>query len=384
MPNQASPVALTISFRWPRLGSGEKWHPHLAVTSIEGELCVRLFCESVPSSWRPKRCLPNTQEPPHCDRTRAVGGHRRLSASLLLVVILAGCGTPAAVLDLQRTAGDLPPRIELTDVPFFPQEENYCGPAALAMVLAWSGLPTTQDEIGKQVFTPGRLGTLQTDILAAARRNGRLAVPISDLRSLMAELAAGNPVLVFQNLGLSALPQWHYAVAIGYEREPGTLILHSGLENRRVVDLAVFERTWARAGHWALAVTAPDRLPVTASEALALGAALGLERAMRPAEAALAYEAMVGRWPDSFAAWMGLGNTRYALKDSGAAESAYRKAIAVRPASPQAWNNLAYALMALGRRPEAIAAAERAVALAGTDARPYRETLQELSAARPS
>ena len=41
---------------------------------------------------------------------------------------------------------------------------------ALAMVLAASGLAVTQEEIGTQVFTPGRAGTLQTDILAGARR----------------------------------------------------------------------------------------------------------------------------------------------------------------------------------------------------------------------
>lgn len=305
---------------------------------------------------------------------------RALVSALLLSVLLAGCATPPQVLDLRRSAGDLPARMELAEVPFFPQEEYYCGPAALAMVLDWSGLTVTQEDLAPQVYTPGREGTLQTDILAAARRHGRLAVPVADLRSLLTELAAGNPVLIFQNLGLSALPQWHYAVATGYELEPGTLVLHSGQEERHVVRFELFERTWARADHWALAVLPPGRLPATANLDAVLGAALGIERAERPAEAATAYSAIARKWPESYAAWMGLGNTRYALKDLAAAESAFHEAIKARPEAPQAWNNLAYALMDQGRRGEAIEAAKRAVVLAGTQAEPYRATLLELGA----
>jgi tetratricopeptide (TPR) repeat protein len=131
-------------------------------------------------------------------------------------------------------------------------------------------------------------------------------------------------------------------------------------------------------------VTAPDRLPATAALEPALGAALGIERAGRAAEAATAYETIAAKWPDSFGAWMGLGNTRFALKDFAAAERAFRKAGEADPKAPQAWNNLAYALAGQGRRAEAIAAAERAVALGGDAAEPYRATLEELSAAPSS
>src|SRR5436189_282713 len=81
-------------------------------------------------------------------------------------------------------------------VPFFPQEDYYCGPASLAMVLAWTGLDVNQDQIAPEVYTPGRVGTLQPDILTAARRHGRLAVQVNTLHDMLKELAAGNPVLV--------------------------------------------------------------------------------------------------------------------------------------------------------------------------------------------
>ena len=79
-------------------------------------------------------------------------------------------------------------------MPFHPQQEQYCGPAALATVLGWSGLPARQEALAREVFTPGREGTLGHDLIGAARRHGRLAVPVADLPSLLGELAAGHPV----------------------------------------------------------------------------------------------------------------------------------------------------------------------------------------------
>ena len=317
----------------------------------------------------------------------AVRGENTLSRILAWVVgalvplALAACATPpqtARLLD--APPGALPRRAEVANVPFYPQEKYYCGPAALAMVVTWSGLPVTQDEMASQVYMPGREGTLQSDVLAAARRNGRLAVPVGSLDDLLAEIAAGHPVLVFQNLGLSWYPQWHYAVALGYDLDAGNLVLHSGLERRYVTPLPTFERTWERGGYWALVVLPPDALPATADEPTAvLRAATGLEQAGRFDEAAAAYTAIADRWPDSLGAWMGLGNVRYADDDLAGAEEAFRTATLRRPDAAAAWNNLAHVLGERGRRTEALEAAQRAVDLGGAGAETYRATLGEVS-----
>ncbi len=77
----------------------------------------------------------------------------RAAAGALLLWVLAGCATPE--LDrLSANPGDLPPRAEVAAVPFFPQQRFYCGPAALATVLAWSGLTVTQEDLVGQVYTP--------------------------------------------------------------------------------------------------------------------------------------------------------------------------------------------------------------------------------------
>ena len=75
---------------------------------------------------------------------------------------------------------------------------------------------------------------------------------------------------------------------------------------------------------------------------------------------------------------MGLGNARYALGQYAPAEEAFRRAIDVDSKAPQAWNNLAYALVRQGEKADAVKAAETAVALAGENSEPYRATLTEI------
>ena len=301
----------------------------------------------------------------------------RLAAPVLAAAALAACAAPAG-LDVGRLPPAVPERAEIAAVPFLPQDELQCGPAALATALSWSGVAATPGELVPAVFTPGRAGSLQQDMLSAARRHGRLAVPVADLSALLAEVAAGHPVLVLQNLGLAWAPQWHYAVAVGYDRAAGELVLRSGREARRRVSFATFERTWARADHWALTILPPDRLPATAGEADLLQAAAGLERNGPPGAAARAYRTVLERWPDSLGALIGLANAHYAAGESAAAETTLRRATARHPDSAAAWNNLAHVLAESGQRAAALAAASQAVGLGGPLAAIARATRAEI------
>ena len=302
----------------------------------------------------------------------------RLSAILALTLLVVGCATPGLDAARVRRSG-LPTRAEVANVPFHPQARLYCGPAAMATLIGWSGLPVSQQEMAAQVYTPERKGSLRIDMLSAARRKGRLAVRIDSLPALLREISAGHPVLVFQNLGLRWYPRWHYAVATGYDLEEDVLILSSGVEARLRMDLRLFERTWARGDRWAIVVLPPGRLPETASEQDVLEAVVGLERAERAVDAARAYAAMTQRWPESLGARLGLGNALFAAGDFVGAEGAYRGALARHPEAADVWNNLAYALARQGRSQDAIGAARRAVALGGPRLEAYHDTLHELA-----
>ena len=294
---------------------------------------------------------------------------------LLAAALGAGC---AAVQSerLLASAAAFPQPIELDDVPFFPQEDYQCGPAALATVLGHSGVVVTPEQLTPQVYVPERQGSFQVELLAAARRHERVPYILApQLESLAAELTSGNPVLVLQNLGLALAPTWHYAVVVGLDLARGEIVLRSGRNRRHALALATFEHTWRRGDYWAVVVLPPQQLPFTALELPYLESVLALEQTGRLETAALAYASAARRWPQSLPALMGLGNARHALGDLVEAEQAFRRAVKFHPAAAVAHNNLAQTLADQGRYDEAEASARRALELEGTGR--LREQLQQ-------
>jgi tetratricopeptide (TPR) repeat protein len=296
---------------------------------------------------------------------------------LLLGALVAGCAAarePAQTVDAESR------RVEVPNVPFFAQEAQQCGPAALAMVLAWAGHPVAPATIEPLLFTPEPGGTFAHDVPVAARRLGAFAVEIGSLDELLAELEAGHPVLLMQNLGLTALPGWHHAVVVGFDLDQGEMRLHTAGERRRRMPLATFRRTWRRAGSWGLVVLPSGGLPALNDEGRLVAAAAGLERVGKLAAAQASYRAILTRWPGSRGAWIGLGNVSYAKGDLAAAEAAFRQVIMQTPDDPVAWNNLAHVLGDLGRDEEALRAADRALRLGGAYAEASRATRDAIAA----
>ncbi len=300
-----------------------------------------------------------------------------------LLLALAGCAAPPQTARLlQEPPRDLPPAVELAAAPFFPQEDYQCGPAALATVLGASGLDIDPEALVPQVYLPARRGSLQLELVAAARRHGRLAYVLGpDLEELLRQVAAGHPVLVLQNLGTDWYPVWHFAVVVGYDLARGEVVLRSGRRPRHRVGLALFERTWGRGGHFALLVVRPgDWAPAFRPGAYAR-AVVALEAAGRWEAARAAYAAGLRRWPGSVVLGMGLGNTLHALGRREAAAAAFRALLQRRPDYAPAHNNLAQVLLELGELAAAHGHARRAVALGGPHAAVYRETLDRIETA---
>lgn len=270
----------------------------------------------------------------------------------------------------------MPEKVELTQVPFFPQEEYQCGPAALATALASFGVKVTPEVLVPQVYIPERKGSLQIEMLAAARRHGMVSYTLSPrFEDLLRELAAGHPVIVLQNLGL--VEGWHYAVAVGYDYDTGELILRSGTTERKVLPFTVHEMVWKRGGYWAMVALPADRIPVTAKEERWLGAIAALERAGKPADARIAYTQFLKRWPQNVNAAVGLANTHYALGALPEAERVLREAVQREPDSVIALNNLAQTLSDQGKNEEALGFIERAVERTSATSAPFAAAVQE-------
>lgn len=289
---------------------------------------------------------------------------------MLLLLTLAGCAVAPQTRALRNAfPATLPPRVELTSAPFFPQQRYQCGPAALASVLAANGIAATPEQLVDEVYLPGRQGSLFVELGAAARHRGLLAYPLAPhLTDLLTEVAGGHPVLVFQNLGLDWLPLWHFAVVIGYDRNTEEILLRSGTEARRRTLFSVFERTWQRSGYRALVILPAGTLPATAQPLPYLQAARDLDATGNHAAALAAWQAAIRRWPDNPLAWMALGNHAFRDGDQTLASRAFAEVTRLAPQDPDGWNNLAYTLLQQGCPEQALAAAQCAMQLAPDDA----------------
>ena len=288
-----------------------------------------------------------TGSPHSIARMRAAWAVRliRQATAVLLLLAVAGCASPFT---LGRLPSEGPALVELGSTPFFPQTEHQCGPAALATVLGAAGHPVDPSTLTSEVYLPGREGSLQVELVAAARARGLLPLEIGPtLDDLLAEVAAGRPVLVLQRLGAGPWPNWHYAVVIGYDRPRQRVLLRSGTHERLAQRAALFESTWSRGGHWGIVLLEPGQWPARPEPGRYMRAAAELERhSVTAAEAA--YRAAVAHWPDSPLPALGLGNVAAARGDWRDAERWFRQAQTADPASAAALNNRVEALQRLG------------------------------------
>lgn len=301
-----------------------------------------------------------------------------LSGAFLLLSLIAACSTPKQTLEIRDNPPDISSLREITSTPFFPQTEYHCGPAALATVIQYHGISTSPEDIVPLIYTPGLKGALQIEVVAATRKFDLLPVKLDgELKSLLREIDAGNPVLVLQNLGLDSIPFWHYAIVVGYDLDAQTLVLRSGTEKRLIRPFDNFERTWQRGGYWALVIVPPEHIPVTTSAENYLKALVDLEQTGHDQAANLGYRSATKRWPQNLLAHIGLGNSAYALNKFADSEQAYRQALSFSPENHQLWNNLAYAQARLGKKSSSMASINKALELS-PDNDNYQQSMIEL------
>jgi hypothetical protein len=305
----------------------------------------------------------------------------KLNTCLLLACLLCIHGCSTAYQSRQTTGDipeDLPPAIELSQTPFFPQTEHQCGPAALATVLQSHGVDVSPQTLSSHLYIPGRQGSLQVEIAVTSRRYGMLPYPMKpDFTDLLTEIAAGNPVLVLQNLGFDWWPQWHYAVVIGYDVANNDLTLRSGTTKRWQTTFATFENTWKRADRWALVIVPAGEMPATAGITTYLEAAYAFEQTGLSQQALQAYRAAANAWPDEASSWLALGNMAYQTGNYDEAVSALLRATSLSPYDEAGWNNLAYALQMKGCREQALQSIHCAFQLSADDQN-IRDSEQEI------
>lgn len=212
-------------------------------------------------------------------------------------------------------------------VPFFPDRTDQCGPSALASVLAFWGAGVDPGRLKAAAYSARLKGSLPVDLLLTARERGMRAEMFDGtLARVKAELDAGRPVVAFINRGWRSIPIGHFLVLTGYDDERGAVYAHSGGTRDAAISYRKFGSAWDKASRWGLLV-------------------------QPPADAE---------------GWVAFGNAAFGEGRLQEAEAAFRKALAVDPRHAGAANNLAMALLALGKSPfEAEALARDALEMQG-------------------
>lgn len=276
-------------------------------------------------------------------------GARRFPAALrrlplwLAALALAGCAiNPPARLP----SGEM---LRLEGVPFHPQTEYQCGPAALAGLLGAAGVETSPETLRSQVYLPKRRGSLQLELVAATRRAGRIPYQVEpEFEALLDELQAGRPVLVLQNLWTPSVPRWHYAVLVGSDPARNRVLLNTGRREARPTGARSFLRTWDWGGRWGLVALRPGELPAQARPLRYIEAVAAFEPVAGPEAAKPAWEAAVQRWPQEPRPYLALGNLAYAGGDPRAALDWFGRGLRAVPGEPVLANNHASVLAELG------------------------------------
>jgi hypothetical protein len=313
-------------------------------------------------------------------------GFPRLRGWLMLAIaaLLTACSTHPAFRLTEHTARTT--ALLLDAVPFFPQTDYHCGPAALAGVLGASGIDINPSTLAPQVYLPQRQGSLQIELLSATRRAGRIAyVPDQQPHALTAELEAGRPVLVLQNLRTRSLPAWHYAVLVGFDPTSNQFVLNTGEQRAARVSTRSFLRTWDWADRWAMVALKPGELPADTNDTRYMEAAAAFESSADAEASLLAWQAASRAWPCHPTPWLAMGNLAYRSGNRQRAAALYRDGLLHNSDDAALNNNLASVLgeLSCARTAEALL---RPIANALSADNPWKATmattLQELSARR--
>lgn len=267
--------------------------------------------------------------------------------------LLQACAVAPQTQSLIADNSNVIPRHQIQSVPFYPQQEYFCGPTALSEVLNYYGHNYDPEQLAQQVFVPDKQGSLQIEMVALTRQLG--FIPYAGKASLLQVLnwvSEDIPVIVLQNLGLDSLPYWHYAVVIGYDLKKETISLHTGITQNRQVPMDVFENTWRRSHYWTMVPLPKNKIGTGMDDIVYTQAALDV---LNTGNVELGVSGLMfahNQWPSNWLAGFALGN-HYFKHDINTSVNWYQAAHRRAKNELSILNNYMYALEKKGCYPQA-------------------------------
>lgn len=206
------------------------------------------------------------------------------------VAALAGCAGSVAP-EVKR----LPERVELSGT-FYRGTSYQSGPQVLASLLSQQGVVITPGLLEKPLRVPGAEAKLPQSIPNLAREYGMVVYPLdANLPALLAQVAAGYPVMLRFTEGSAFWAEPRYVILSGYDRQKQTVLLRAGMNRRESVSFGSFESTFKSAGGWALLIQKPNQVPANVDRQRWLKAADDLGQAGQEQAAARARKALDAR-----------------------------------------------------------------------------------------
>lgn len=198
--------------------------------------------------------------------------HRRLIKRVMMVQVMSrirlAALITACIAGLAGCAGSvspevkrLPERVELSGT-FYRGQSYQSGPQVLASLLSQQGIVITPGLLEKPLQVPGAEAQLQQNMQNLAREYGMVVYPLdSHLPALLAQVAAGYPVMVRFTEGSALWAEPRYAILAGYNRQKQTVLLRAGMNHRELMSFSSFESSFKDAGGWAVLIQKPNQIP---------------------------------------------------------------------------------------------------------------------------
>lgn len=254
------------------------------------------------------------------------------------------------------------------NVPFIPPRTDLCGSTSIQMVAQyWQSSSKYSpklsiQELDQRTLLPLKGGTLQVELVSAARANGLIAYPLEpNFDALFSELIAHHPVIVLINRSYSWYPLWHYIPVNGYDGTRREVLTHFSDQPNEPIAVETFVELWKRSDNWGVVLLPPGEIPASATSKKFLRSVYELEKIGMVDEAIQSYQSALMRWPEDSDIHFILGNSYYRMHRLSEAEESYRRFLLSNPSHPLALNNLAILLSKTGRKREGLTLLDNAV-----------------------
>jgi tetratricopeptide (TPR) repeat protein len=163
-------------------------------------------------------------------------------------------GDKAGSADWTEKADEMKSPTIISDVPFFKQSKYNCGPAALASVYNFLGVPQAVEEISKRIYSREQKGSLNLQLLIDAREQGLTATMYSGSFQRIKEAVNEKiPLILMISAGGDSL---HYVVVVGYEGyDPETILVHDGYEPHKKYEREMLDKKWRATGYCTIEIS---------------------------------------------------------------------------------------------------------------------------------